>query len=97
MLSLDYIHWDVNPEIIKLFGIVSLRYYSLLFVSGLMLGYMVVRKMYIKENLPFESLEKLAIYIFIGTIAGARLGHCLFYDPAYYLAHPFDTYFTLEG
>ncbi len=43
-----------------------------------------------KENIPSENLEKLTIYGMIGIIAGARLGHCLFYEPSYYLSHPLE-------
>lgn len=87
---LAYITWNVDPEIIRLFGVISLRYYSLLFVSGLILGYLIVRRIYIKEGIPAESQERLSIYILIGTVAGARLGHCLFYEPAYYWQHPWE-------
>ena len=93
----NYINWDINPEIIKLFGIISLRYYSLLFVSGLLLGYLVVKRIYKKEKLPVEDLEKLSLYIFIGTIIGARLGHCLFYEPSYYFAHHFEIFLPFQG
>lgn len=93
----NYIHWDIDPEIINLFGTISLRYYSLLFLMGLFLGYMIVRKMYLKEKLPVENLEKLSVYVFAGTIIGARLGHCLFYDPAYYLAHPLEIILPFQG
>lgn len=85
-----FINWNIDPEIVKLFGVVSLRYYGLLFVTGLFLGYYIVTRIYIKEDLPIENLEKLAIFILIGTIAGARFGHCLFYEPEYYLKHPLD-------
>ena len=85
-----FINWNIDPEIIKLFGVISLRYYGLLFVTGLFLGYYIVKRIYIKENLPIESLEKLSVFIFIGTIVGARFGHCLFYEPEYYLKHPLD-------
>jgi prolipoprotein diacylglyceryl transferase len=43
-----------------------------------------------RENIPSENLEKLSIYGMIGIIAGARLGHCLFYEPSYYLSHPLE-------
>jgi len=43
-----------------------------------------------RENIPTENLEKLAIYGMIGILAGARVGHCLFYEPSYYLAHPLE-------
>ncbi len=85
-----YIFWNVDPEIVKLFGIISLRYYGLLFVIGMFLGYFVVKRIYIKENLSTERLDKLAVFIFIGTIVGARFGHCLFYEPEYFLKHPLN-------
>ncbi len=84
------ITWDIDPELINLFGIFSIRYYSLLFVGGLVLGYYVVKNIYKREGLPTDDLETLATYIFIATIIGARLGHCLFYEPDYYLSHPLE-------
>lgn len=82
---IGYINWNTDPEIINLFGIISLRYYSILFVSGLIFGYLIVKQLYRKENIPIENLDKLTMYIVVGTILGARLGHCLFYEPVYYL------------
>lgn len=84
------ITWDIDPEIINLFGIFSLRYYGLLFVGGMILGYWVVQGIYKRDKLPTEDLEHLAFYIFFGTIIGARLGHCLFYEPEYYLSRPWE-------
>ncbi len=85
----NYINWNPDPELVNLFGI-SLRYYSLLFVTGLLLSVRALSYLYAKEGLPKADLEKLTIYSFIGIIAGARLGHCLFYEPAYYLANPLE-------
>ena len=82
--------WDIDPELINLFGIFSVRYYSLLFVGGLVLGYLVVKNIYQREGLPIDDLETLATYIFIATVLGARLGHCLFYEPDYYLSRPLE-------
>jgi prolipoprotein diacylglyceryl transferase len=45
---------------------------------------------YKRENIPSEHLEKLSIYGIIGILVGARLGHCLFYEPSYYLSHPLE-------
>ena len=84
------VNWNINPEIIKLFGVFSIRYYGLLFFTGLFLGYLIVKKIYIKENVSIEMLEKLAFFVFIGTVAGARLGHCLFYEPELFLKNPLD-------
>ena len=88
-MTLNYIHWNPNPEIINILGI-SIRYYGLLFVSGLILSVYFLGRIYKRENLPAGNLEKLSIYSMIGILAGARLGHCLFYEPAYYLAHPLE-------
>ncbi len=88
-MVLEYINWNVDPEIINVFGI-SIRYYGLLFVSGLILCIYILGWIYKRENIPFEHLEKLSIYGMIGILAGARLGHCLFYEPSYYLSHPLE-------
>jgi phosphatidylglycerol---prolipoprotein diacylglyceryl transferase len=88
-MILNYIHWNLDPEIINIFGI-SIRYYGLLFVSGLILCIYILGWIYKRENIPSENLEKLTIYGMIGIIAGARLGHCLFYETSYYLSHPLE-------
>jgi len=88
-MILNYIHWNPDPEIVNIFGI-SIRYYGLLFVSGLILAVYMLTWVFKKENIPSENLEKLTIYGMIGIIAGARLGHCLFYEPSYYLSHPLE-------
>lgn len=84
------IEWNPDPEIVRLFGSFSLRWYSLLFVGGLILGYQVVKRIYKKEGLSLEQLDKLTLWVFIATVVGARLGHCLFYEPEYYLKHPLE-------
>ena len=88
-MILNYIHWNPDPVIIKIFGI-SIRYYGLLFVSGLILCISILRWIFKRENIPSENLEKLSIYGTIGIMVGARLGHCLFYEPSYYLSHPLE-------
>ena len=79
-------HWNTDPELLKIGG-VALRYYSLLFVAGVYTAYLIVKKIYKQNFFPLGELESFSIYIFIGLIAGARLGHCLFYDFDYYSAH----------
>lgn len=88
MLSL-FINWDVSPEIFNLGGI-SIRYYGLLFALAFILGYRVEEKMFQSEGLPSAWLDKLWLYVAIATIVGARLGHCIFYDWAYYSEHPLE-------
>ncbi len=82
--------WDVSPELVHLFGGVSIRYYSLLFAAGLFLGYSWVKRQYLRESLSIEDIDRLAKYIFVGTFVGARLGHCLFYEPDYFLSRPLE-------
>ncbi|MCF0165593.1 MAG: prolipoprotein diacylglyceryl transferase [Bacteroidales bacterium] len=97
MLNPLYISWNVDPDIITL-GWFHLRWYSILFVSGLFpIGYLIMRSFYKREGLPVSLLDPMLYALLIGTLVGARLGHCLFYDPAYYLAHPLDILKTWEG
>ena len=94
-MTLNYINWNVDPEIINIFGI-SVRYYGLLFVTGLILCLYLLRWIFRKENIPQELLERLAIYGTIGIFVGARLGHCLFYEPSYYFAHPLEIILPIQ-
>lgn len=96
MMIISYIWWEVSPEIVKL-GPFSLRWYGLLFALGFVLGYVILSKVYKKEKKPLEDLEKLSVYVILGTVIGARLGHCLFYDPAYYLTNPIEILKVWQG
>ncbi len=82
--------WNCDPEFFNLFGVLSVRYYGLLFVTGFALGFAWVYQQHRKEGLSTDHLESLLIHIIVGTLVGARLGHCLFYEPAYFLAHPLE-------
>lgn len=87
----DYIiHWNVDPEIFWITDSFPLRYYGLFWIMGLFLAYSIVQRIYKKEGVPVENWEQLTTYIFVGIILGARLGHCFFYEPAYYLSHPLE-------
>ncbi len=91
----NYIHWNPDPELINIFGL-SIRYYGLLFVTGLVLSLYVLGWIFKKENIPSKNLERLSIYGMIGILAGARLGHCLFYEPSYFLAHPLEMFLPIR-
>lgn len=88
-MVLESINWNVNPEIFRI-GNFALRWYGLLFASGFFFGYLILAKLFKKEGVSIEILDKLTIYTAVGTIIGARLGHCLFYEPSYYLSHPVE-------
>ena len=85
MIDILSVTWNVDPIIFKI-GALTLRWYSLLFVAGFPLGYWLFTKFYKREGVDTKLLEPLLYALLIGTIVGARLGHCLFYEPAYYLS-----------
>ncbi len=80
------INWNVNPEIFRIGGF-ALRYYSLMFLPAFLLSYFLLNKIFKKENVSELLLKKLFIYVFLGTVIGARLGHTLFYEFGYYKNH----------
>ena len=84
MSDLLYVHWNVNPDIFHLGGI-TVRWYGLLFVSGFILGYYIFRRFFQREGIPEDKvIDPLLYTLLIGTLVGARLGHCIFYQPDYY-------------
>jgi phosphatidylglycerol---prolipoprotein diacylglyceryl transferase len=83
-----YIVWDIDPQVFD--GFEFLRWYGLSWVAGMILGYQVVLRIYNAEGIPGIELDKLATYVMLGAIIGARFGHILFYDPLYYLNNPIE-------
>ncbi len=88
-MILQYITWNPDPEIVNLFGF-SLRYYGVFFAGGLMLCLYLLDGIFKREDIPSAHLDLLSTYGMIGILLGARLGHCLFYEPSYYLSHPLE-------
>ncbi len=78
-MLLNYITWDVNPELFSI-GSLTVRWYGLLWALGIWFALMIVQRLFKHEKLPDAWLDKLFMYTVIGTIIGARLGHCLFYE-----------------
>lgn len=87
MLPLLSINWNPNPELFNLFGSFPIRYYGLLWLVGLILAYVIVHREYRDRKIAEKTFEPLFFYCFFGILIGARLGHCLFYQPDYYLHH----------
>ena len=84
MNTLSFITWNPSLEVFSI-GAFSMRWYSLMWLIGLALAYLMVRWLYQKQNIPNEKFEPLFIYCFLGILIGARLGHCIFYQPDYFL------------
>ena len=96
MLILSYITWSASPEIFSI-GPITVRWYGLLFAMAFIVGYKILTWMYKREGRPEKDVEQLTVYMIIGTVIGARLGHCLFYNPEYYLAHPIEILMVWKG
>lgn len=100
---LNYIVWNIDPNIfsipadIPLLGGISVRWYGLLFAASFAVGYIIMQKIFKHEGLQIKALDELTTYMIIFTILGARVGHCLFYEPQYYLSHPLDILKIWEG
>ena len=93
---LMYITWKVDPELFTLLGR-EIRWYGLLWVIGLIVAIIIVQKIFEKERLPEKWFDSLFVHMMLGIVVGARLGHCLFYEPAYYLANPLKILAIWEG
>lgn len=93
---LSFITWNVDPMIFSLFGL-EVRWYGLCWALGLLGAIWVVQKIYTFEKHPEKWFDSLFLYVVLGTIIGARLGHCLFYNPEYYLANPLEIFKIWEG
>lgn len=102
-MILNFIVWDVRPEIfiipedVALIGGFSVRWYGLLFAMSFMAGYYIMLKIFKNEGIGIKVLDELTTYMIIFTLAGARVGHCLFYEPEYYLANPLDILKIWQG
>ena len=90
------ITWTFDPEIFSI-GPKEFRWYALMFIFGFAIGYKIVERMWKREDINPKWIDPLLYYTVIGTIVGARLGHCLFYNPGYYLSNPFEILKMWEG
>jgi phosphatidylglycerol:prolipoprotein diacylglycerol transferase len=83
------ITWDFNPEIFSI-GNHGIRWYGLMIASGLFFGYLIFKRYLRGDKLTSEMVDSLLVYLAIAGIVGARLGHCFFYEPDYYLKNPLE-------
>ena len=95
-MILNYITWNVDPVLFHL-GSLQVRWYGLLWALGFLIGYFIMKRIYQREKMAEDALDKLLIYMLVSTVVGARLGHCLFYEPDYYLSNPLKIFAVWEG
>lgn len=80
-----FIDWNPSIEAFRI-GSFAMRWYALCWLIGLLAAYFIVRRLYIQQKIKETLFEPLFIYCFLGILIGARLGHCLFYEPDYFLS-----------
>ena len=93
---MEHFVWSLDPVAFS-FGSVRVFWYGILFATAILSGLEYMKWVYKKEGKEVDELESMFIYSVIGIVVGARLGHCLFYDPAFYLAHPMKIFAVWEG
>ena len=91
-----YFIWNVDPAIFIL-GPIEFRWYGLFFALGFFFGFQIMAQFYRREQRDLENLSELCLYLMLGTIIGARLGHVLLYQPDYFLAHPWEILMIWQG
>lgn len=90
------IHWAFDPILFSA-GPLTIRWYGLLFVGAFLIGQWMLGRIFAAEGVPRENAERLMIHALLGAVVGARLVHCLFYEPGYYLSHPLAILRIWEG
>lgn len=93
---MSYFVWDISPEIFHI-GSLSVRWYGLLFALGFIIGYEIFQRIFKIEKKNLKDIDKLTIVMILSTVIGARLGHCFFYEPQYYLANPIEILYVWKG
>jgi prolipoprotein diacylglyceryl transferase len=88
--------WKTDPILLHL-GPLQLHWYGLLFAAGLFTAYSLVRHLARRNGIAPERLEPIFFYVVLGVVLGARLVHCFFYEPGYYLEHPLEILFIWKG
>jgi phosphatidylglycerol:prolipoprotein diacylglycerol transferase len=94
---MEPIVWDINPVLLPIYGSFGIRWYSLCFLLGFLISHRAVLIWARESKKPLELVDSLIYYTIGGTIIGARLGHCLFYEPEKYLSDPLAILRTWEG
>lgn len=94
-MNLLSVTWNVYPVLFHL-GSMEIRWYGVLFALAFIVSYVLLKKMFTQEKVDVVYLDKMTIYIFIGVLIGARLGHCLFYAFGYYSHHIVEMFLPIK-
>ena len=89
--------WNLDPEIFKIGDTFALRWYGVCFASGFLIGFSIMKRIFEQENKPEKDLDSMCVSLVVGTIVGARLGHCLLYDFHKYMNDPLEILMVWRG
>ena len=92
---LAFVTWSVDPVAFSI-GSLQVRWYGILLATGFILAYLALQKIFRKENLSQKLLDHFVIWTIVWTIVGLRLGHFLFYEPEYLIAHPLQVLLPVD-
>lgn len=93
---MDFFIWKMDPVLVS-FGGLKIHWYGIIFATAIMAAFQFMKWTFQKEKKPLEQLDPLLLYAVTGIIVGARLGHCIFYDPQFYFSHPLKILAIWEG
>lgn len=92
---LSVVHWNPNPEIFRI-GSIAPLWYSTSYLVGFLIGYYIVYRMFKRDGVNTETLDTLLLVLILGTVFGARIGHCVFYDWGYYSNHLLEIFLPIK-
>lgn len=92
---LGYITWTVDPVAFSI-GSMEIRWYGILLALGFVLAYITLQQIFKKEEVPQKTLDSFSIWTIIWCIVGLRLGHFLFYEPEFLIAHPLQVLLPVD-
>jgi len=81
--------WDVDPIAFTVFGL-PVAYYGICWVAAFVLGWYIIQRMVVHEGVTTKLIDSAFMYMIVSCVIGSRLGHVLFYEPAYYLENPLE-------
>ncbi|MDR0713706.1 MAG: prolipoprotein diacylglyceryl transferase [Bacteroidales bacterium] len=95
MLDL-FIQWNVSPEAFSLGDVITVRWYGILYGCAFLFSSWAFKEL-VRSEMNADTVNRLLIYMILGTVIGARLGDCFFYHPLYYLQHPWEIVVIWHG
>jgi len=96
MNSFLHLFWDPNPLMLEA-GIIKIAWYGMMWAMSFMIGYYLLSYFFKLEKIPAKWLDSLVLYMVLGSVIGARLGHCFFYEWDYYTSNPMEILFINKG